>query len=179
MDSQQIKHHKISIQYRVLRLIERDGQQILDSKITGLVPLTPLMGHSKDITDEQWFKCCVQVADSIEVPDKAAYLGRLVIFANLVYEPHVISKIILEETMQHASVVEYLAPHAHEQGKAEGKAEGKQEAVLQFLQHRFQNVPETLSRKISNIQNLSQLDTLLKQVMTAKSLEEIDTHVPE
>ena len=63
-----------------------------------------------------------------------------------------------------------------EQGKAEGKAEGKQDAVLKLLQLRFQNVPETLSREISNIHNLSFLDTLLEQAMTAQSLDEIDTH---
>ena len=62
-----------------------------------------------------------------------------------------------------------------EQGKAEGRAEGKQDAVLKLLQLRFQNVPETLSREISNIHNLSLLDTLLEQAMTAQSLDEIDT----
>ena len=63
-----------------------------------------------------------------------------------------------------------------EQGKAEGKAEGKQDAILKLLQFKFQNVPEVLSREISNIHNLSRLDTLLEQAMTAQSLEEIDTH---
>lgn len=63
-----------------------------------------------------------------------------------------------------------------EQGKAEGKVEGKQDAVLKLLQLRFQNVPEVLSREISNIHNLSHLDTLLEQVMTVESLDEIDTH---
>lgn len=63
-----------------------------------------------------------------------------------------------------------------EQGKVEGRAEGKQEAVLKLLQLRFQNVPEVLSREISNIHNLSRLDTLLEQAMTAQSLDEIDTH---
>ena len=62
------------------------------------------------------------------------------------------------------------------EGKAEGRAEGKQDAVLKLLQLRFQNVPETLSREISNIHNLSRLDTLLEQAMTAQSLDEIDTH---
>lgn len=62
-----------------------------------------------------------------------------------------------------------------EQGKAEGKAEGKQDAVLKLLQLRFQNVPETLSREISNIHSLSILDRLLEQAMTAQSLDEIDT----
>ena len=62
-----------------------------------------------------------------------------------------------------------------EQGKAEGRAEGKQDAILKLLQLQFQNVPETLSREIRNIHNLSLLDTLLEQAMTAQSLEEIDT----
>ena len=58
----------------------------------------------------------------------------------------------------------------------QGKAKGKQDAVLKLLQLRFQDVPEVLSREISNIHNLSRLDTLLEQAMTAQSLEEIDTH---
>ena len=67
------------------------------------------------------------------------------------------------------------AEFLREQGKAEGKVEGKQEDVLKLLQIRFQDVPETLSREISNIQNLPLLDTLLEQAMTAQSLEEIET----
>ena len=63
-----------------------------------------------------------------------------------------------------------------EQGKAEGIAEGKQDAVLKLLRLRFQDVPEMLSREISNIHSLTRLDTLLEQAMTAQSLEEIDTH---
>ena len=72
------------------------------------------------------------------------------------------------------------AEFLREQGKAEGieqgKAEGKQDAVLKLLRLRFQDVPEVLSRQISNIHNLTRLDTLLEQAMTVQSLEEIDTH---
>ncbi|MXY99503.1 Rpn family recombination-promoting nuclease/putative transposase [Candidatus Poribacteria bacterium] len=56
----------------------------------------------------------------------------------------------------------------------QGKAEGKQDAVLKLLQLQFQHVPETLSRQIRNIDNLTFLDTLLEQAMTVQSLEEID-----
>ena len=62
-----------------------------------------------------------------------------------------------------------------EQGMQRGKAEGKQDAVLKLLRLRFQDVPEVLSREISNIHNITRLDTLLEQAMTAQSLEEIDT----
>ncbi len=52
----------------------------------------------------------------------------------------------------------------------QGKAEGKQDAILKLLQLQFQNVPEVLSREIRNIHNLTRLDTLLEQAMTAQSL---------
>ena len=68
------------------------------------------------------------------------------------------------------------AEFLREQGKAKGRAEGKQDAILKLLQFKFQNVPEVLSREISNIHNLTRLDTLLEQAMTAQSLDEIDTH---
>ena len=58
----------------------------------------------------------------------------------------------------------------------QGKAEAKQDTILKLLQLRFQDVPETLSREIRSIHNLTRLDMLLEQAMTAQSLEEIDTH---
>ena len=67
------------------------------------------------------------------------------------------------------------AEFLREQGIEQGKAESKQDAILKLLQHRFQDVPEVLSREISNIHNLSRLNTLLEQAMTAQSLDEIDT----
>ncbi len=60
-----------------------------------------------------------------------------------------------------------------EQGKVEGIVEGKQASILQLLRIRFQNVPETLTDRITAIDSLSHLDTLLEQAMTAQSLDEI------
>ena len=60
--------------------------------------------------------------------------------------------------------------------REQGKAEGKQDAILKLLQRKFQDVPEVLSREISNIHNLTRLVTLVEQAMIAQSLEEIDTH---
>ena len=79
------------------------------------------------------------------------------------------------ETMAQTTA-EFLIEQGRAEGRAEAKVEAKQEAVLKFLQLRFQDVPEVLSREISNIHNLTHLDTLLEQAMTVQSLEEIDTH---
>ncbi len=73
------------------------------------------------------------------------------------------------------TTAEFLIEQGKAEGKAEGIAEGKQDAVLKLLRLRFQDVPEVLSREISNIHNITRLDTLLEQAMTAQSLEEIDT----
>ena len=176
--TQQIEHHNISIEYQALRLINLDGQQVLDAMLIGLVPLTPLMGHKTGITDEQWIRRCVQIADSIDVPDKTffffffflVYLGSLAVFGSLVYESQMIMEIIMEETMQHAPIVEYLAPQAREegkaegieQGKAEGKAEGIFEAILTVLEVKFESdVTEKLRPFLSTIDDLQRLDHLL------------------
>ena len=166
--TQLIEHHNISIEYQVFRLIDLDGQQVLDSKLTGLIPLTPLMGHQTDITDDQWLVRCVQVADSIDVQNKTAYLGSLAIFANLVYDSQIISKTILEETMQHASIVEYLAPQAREQGKAEGIVD----AILTVLEVKLEsNVTEKLRPFLSTIDDLQRLDHLLRVATQTSDLD--------
>ena len=74
------------------------------------------------------------------------------------------------------TTAEFLIEQGEAKGEAKGRAKGKADAVLKLLQLRFQNVPEVLSREIRNIHNLTHLDMLLEQAMTAQSLEEIDTH---
>ena len=109
---QDITKHRIFIEYQVLRLIEMDGEQILDAKPAGLIPFTPLMKHPPDVSAEEWLRRCVQTADTVDVPNKPAYLGSLAILSDLVYEPETISNIILEETMHRPSIVEYWAKEA-------------------------------------------------------------------
>ena len=91
----------------------------------------------------------------------------------------------IQDNKELETMAQTTAEFLREQGKAEGieqgieqgKAEGKQDAVIKLLQLQFQHVPETLSREIRNIDNLTLLDTLLEQAITAQSLEEIDTHL--
>ena len=74
------------------------------------------------------------------------------------------------------TTAEFLIEQGMQLGVEQGKTAGKQDAVLKLLHLRFQHVPETLSREISNIHNHTRLDILLEQAMTAESLDEIDTH---
>ncbi|MDE0299096.1 MAG: hypothetical protein OXN17_10720 [Candidatus Poribacteria bacterium] len=66
-----------------------------------------------------------------------------------------------------------------EQGKAQGIEHGeikaKQADVLKILRHRFDAVPDSLAEEINSIRSLPCLDALLERVLTANTLDEIDS----
>ena len=66
-----------------------------------------------------------------------------------------------------------MAQTAAEAFRAEGIVEGKRDTILQFLRLQFQDIPEPLNQRIAAIENVSDLDALLKQAMTAKSLDDL------
>lgn len=71
------------------------------------------------------------------------------------------------------TATEVLVAQGIEHGIEQGKTQGRQEAILRLLRLRFQNVPETLTDRITSIETLSDLDTLLEQAMTAERLDDI------
>ena len=166
---QDITQHRIFIEYQVLRLIEMDGKQILDAKPAGLIPFTPLMQHPTDISAEDWLRLCVQTADTVEVPNKPAYLGSLAILSDLAYEPETISNIILEETMQQPSIVEYWAKEAHLQGARKTARED----ILEVLALRLQpDTAESFKPTLEAIDDLQRLKQLHRAAVLADTLED-------
>ena len=154
---QDITRHRIFIEYQVLRLIEMDGEQILDAKPAGLIPFTPLMKPPPDVSAEEWLRRCVQTADTVEVPNKPGYLGSLAVLSDLVYEPETILNIILEETMHRPSIVEYLAEEAHQQGARKTAREDILEALALRLQSNTAEAFKPTLEGIDDLQYLKQL----------------------
>ena len=166
---QNLENHNISIEYQVFRLIEIDGQRILDLKSTGLIPFTPLMKRPADMDAEQWLRRCVQTADSIDVTNKPQYLGSLVILGNLVYDSQTILDIISEETMQQPSIVEFVAPQAHEQGALKTT----RKHILEVLTLRLQfDATQTFKSTLDAIDNLQYLEQLFSAAMRVESPED-------
>ena len=174
---QNLERHHISIEYQVFRLIEMDGQAILDLKPSGLIPFTPLMKRPVDMDAEQWLRRCIQTADSIDVPNKPEYLGSLAVLGNLVYDAETILEIISEETMQQSSIAEYLAPEAHEQGIQQGIQQGAQETIreniLETLAFRLQlEVAQTFKSDLEMINELPRLKQLFRAAMRVETQED-------
>ena len=170
---QNLEHHNISVEYQVFRLIEIDGQTILDLKPPGLIPFTPLMKHPVNMDAEQWLRRCIQTADGIDVSNKTEYLGSLAILGNLIYNSETILEIISEEIMQHAPIVEYLAPKAHEQGVQQGVKESTRKHILEALTLRLQlDTAETFKPRLEAIDDLQRLEQLHRAAILAESLED-------
>ena len=178
---QNIAGHQVFIEYQVLRLIEMEGERILDTKPTGLLPFTPLMKRPTDMDAEEWLRRCVQTADSVDVPNKPAYLGSLAVLGNLVYESELISNIILEETMQQSNIIEYwtekAAAEAHQQGLEQGLEQGMKERaredILEALELRLQSdVARTFKPVLETIEDPQRLKQLHRAAILAESPED-------
>ena len=83
--------------------------------------------------------------------------------------------------MQHASIVEHLAPQAHEQGKAEGieqgKVQGLQEGtrkhILEVLALQFgDDAAQNFKASIESIDDLQRLEVLFHAALQAENVEE-------
>ena len=166
-------NHRIFIEYQVLRLIEVEGAPILAAKPPGLIPFTPLMKPPEGVSSEEWLRRCVQTADSLDVPNKPAYLGSLAVLGNLIYDPETISNIILEETMNQPSILEYWAERAHQQGIQQGVRESTREYILAALEIRLQaDATQTFKPALDAIDDLQRLKQLHRAAVLAENVED-------
>ncbi len=79
--------------------------------------------------------------------------------------------------MQHASIVEHMAPQAHELGKAEGieqgKAEGTRKHILEILEIQFgDDTAQDFKPTIESIYDLQRLEKLFRAALQAKNKDE-------
>jgi len=133
----------VLVQYKVIRLIEIDGQRILDAGPSGLLPFAPLIQPPVGVDAEGWLRQCVNRAQQVPMDErrKANYLADLAMLSGLVYNLETITTIIEEETMYESSVVQYFTEKGIKQGIKQGIEQGGRErtieALLEVLEVRF------------------------------------------
>ena len=162
--------YQILIQYKVIRLIELDGQRMLDAGPSGLLPFTPLMQRPAGVDAEAWLRQCVNRAQAVPMDAtlKENYLADLAILSGLVYNLETITTIIAEETMYESSVVQHFTEKALKQGIEQGL----QESILDVLELRFQ--PEDVRRltaRLGAIDDVPRLKQLHRSAIQVPSLE--------
>ena len=171
----QARHdYRVLVQYKVIRLIELEGQRILDEGPSGLLPFAPLMQRPAGVDAEAWLRQCVHQTQAVPMDEtvKANYLADLAILSGLVYEYETIMTIISEATMYESSVVQYFTEKALEQGIERGGRERAVEDLLDVLEIRFGlAASDPLAARLGAIDDVQRLKQLFRAAIQVPSLE--------
>ena len=174
---------RVLIEYRVIRLSEIEGQDILDGGPSGLFPFAPLMKRPVGIDSEAWLRQCVDATNALPVDEsiKVDFLGRLMILSGLEYDPTLINRILSQEglmdaIMRESSFAQYIKQQGVEQGIKQGIEQGgRQRAIedlLDVLEIRFDlSEAHPLSTRIAAIDDLQHLKQLLRAAIQVPNLE--------
>ena len=167
--------HRILFEYRVIRLIELDGQRILERGNPGLIPFAPLMKPPAGLEAEGWLSQCIQAAHALPI-DRSAQadlLSGLSILSGLVYGSETISDLMSREgvmdILRESSFAQYLTQQARE----EGIEQGLRESIRDVLEIRFGlGAADSLAPLVAAIGDVQRLKQLHRQAIQVASLEE-------
>ena len=190
---QALPGYRVVIQYNVIRLIEIEGQRVLDEGHSGLIPFTPLMKPPEGMASDAWLRQCIHTArmHPIARSPKANYLAGMVALSELVYESETISAIIFKEgimdLIRESSIIQYFKQEGREegfeQGREEGIEQGREEGIEQGIQESIQEVLEIrfglretnpLLARIAAIEDLQRLKQLRRAAIQVSSLDDFE-----
>ena len=163
--------YHIVIQYKIIRLIEIEGQAVIEQELWGLLPFAPLMKPPQGMVAAQWLRRCIQTADTLPLDstNKSNFFTDIAILSGLIHDSQTITTIISEETMYESSIVQLFT----ERGIQQGQRQQSIEYVLDVLEIRFHpSAAETLKPVIETIEDLQLLKQLHRSAMQAPNLDE-------
>ena len=123
---QDVPGHRFIVEYQVIRLNEIDGEKILQTQQPGLMPFTPLMKPSVNMSSVEWTTHCVEVTQSLSV-DTAARNNLLVelwVMSGLRHERQDLLTILSEDIVKESSVYEMIIERGMERGMEQGMEQG-------------------------------------------------------
>ncbi len=182
---QALRGYRVVIQYNVIRLIEIEGQRILEAGHSGLIPFTPLMKPPEGMASDAWLRQCIHTAQTrrIERTRKSNYLAGMAVLSELVYAPETVSEIIIKEGLmdliRESSLIQYFKQEGREEGFEQGIEQGQRkstlEDILEVLEIRFDlHEADSLSDRIATIDDLQRLKQLLRAAIQVSNLDEFE-----
>ena len=157
------------LDYKVIRLIEIEGQSILEAQMPGLLPFTPLMKPPEEMPLDQWVQQCIDatIATPVEPPMKGTLLYGLSLFGSLIYDEGLFER-IPEELMQESAVFQRQREKFIEQGAKEATFK----SLMTVLNAKFHvEAVRALTPALENIGDLQRLEELLLTAVNGVSLD--------
>ena len=153
--------------YKVIRLIEIEGQAILERKAPGLLPFTPLMQPPTGMDPEHWVQECIDVtrAAPIDQQTQADLLYGLSLFGSIAHDPQVFKQRIPEELMQESKFYQLML------------RENTIEHIIALLEQQFHT--ETVRALTPMLQNIEDLERLKYLLLAAARVPNIEAFTQE
>ena len=184
---QNIQNHRFIVEYKVIRLIQLDGQSVFDTENIGFLPFVPLMQPPTAYKGYQWAVQCNNQTKALSLPTEIRnnLLVSQWILSGLIYPNQAIGSFISEEIMQESSVYQHLlqttGEERYQQGLQQGLQQGTElgarqialEYLLKLLEHRFDsNTVRILRPTLDSINNVTRLRELHDAALDVHNLEE-------
>ena len=183
---QELPNHRFIVEYKVIRLVEVDGEGVFDEENLGLTPFAPLMKPPAGMDGYQWAIQCNERTKALSLPTKirSNLLVSQWIMGGLIHPKQAISGFISEEIMQESSFFEYYddtkGKEHYQRGVQQGREEGIQQGARQIattnlfavLKSRFDDgAVQSLKPAVEKIQDPQCLEELHREALSAESFE--------
>ncbi len=152
--------------YKVIRLIEIEGQSVLEMQAPGILPLTPLMKPPAGMGLEHWVQECVNttMAAPVDQETQGDLLYATSLFGCVVHNSELYVRLIPEELMRESKF------YQHQMEKAARETTLKN--TLTVLNRKFPaEAVNALTPEMQNIDDLQRLEQLLIAAAEARNLD--------
>ncbi|MCE2416773.1 hypothetical protein J4G07_22595, partial [Candidatus Poribacteria bacterium] len=147
----------------VIRLIEIEGQAILEMQAPGILPFTPLMKPPTDMDSERWVQACIDAtrATPVDQQTQADLLYAISVFGSIVYDPQLFKQRIPEELMRESKFYQLML------------RETTIEHIIALLEQQFHT--ETVRALTPMLQNIDDLERLKELLLAVPRVPNIET----
>lgn len=180
---QNITEYRFIVEYKVIRLIEIDGQSVFETQNVGFIPFAPLMNPPTGIDKYQWAVQCNEKTKSLSFSSnvRSNLLVSQWFMSGLVNPHHAIADFVQEEIVQESSVYHHLLETTGKDRYQEGLQRGTElgsrkialESLSNVLEHRFDSFAvRLLLPTLTDISDVNVLKKLLNIALEVQELEE-------
>lgn len=170
-------------EYDVINIGELDAGEILRQKITGLLPLAPLMRYATEEAENVMREAVQQLQRQVDEPQlRSETFSALYLFSGMRQLQSITKKLLQEanmlEFLKKSEAYQEIRTEGLEEGRVEGLKEGETQGVvrsiLAILGARFGQLPQNFSDKLHGL-DVSRLSDLVVKAMSIESLAAFDT----
>ena len=175
---QDVPNYRFIVEYKVIRLIELDGQSVFEAQNAGLMPFAPLMQPPTGMERFQWAIQCNEKTKTLSLPTdiRSNLLVSQWVLSGLIHPHQAIGGFLSEAVMQESSVYKHLVQTAgeeyYQQGIEQGARQNAIKSLFKVLEFKFDGrAVQALKPALESIQDLQRLEELLHEALSTESLE--------